>query len=68
MREAFEVYAGGGSAKGLGVMLEARTGGRWNDAKVHKLLSRPHYNGEGLYGVTTKKQTENGDRPYRQRA
>ena len=27
---------------------------------MHKLLSRPHYKGEGLYGVTTKKQTENG--------
>ena len=60
VREAFELYASGAPARAVGVMLEARTGGRWNDSKVHRLLSRPHYKGEGQYGVTTKKQTENG--------
>ena len=60
VREAFEVYASGAPARAVGVMLEARTGGRWNDSKVHRLLSRPHYRGEGQYGVTSKKHTERG--------
>ena len=60
VREAFTTYAEGGSAGAVGAMLEERTGGPWNGAKVHKLLSRPHYKGAGQYGVTSKKHTENG--------
>ena len=60
VREAFTTYAEGGSAGAVGAMLEERTGGPWNGAKVHKLLSRPHYKGAGQYGVTSKKHTSNG--------
>ena len=63
MREAFTTYAEGGSARAVGAMLEERTGGPWNGAKVHKLLSRPHYKGAGQYGVTSKKHTEQRDHP-----
>ena len=56
----FAAYLSGTPVRTIKIELEARTGKRWHEAHVHRLLGRSVYAGSYLYGKTTARKMEDG--------
>ena len=60
VRYIFMAYLQGTPATAIVVELEDRTGRRWHEAHVHRLLGQSVYAGSYLYGKTTARKLEDG--------
>ena len=60
VRRIFTAYRQGTPATAIVVELEERTGRRWHEAHVHRLLGQSVYMGRFLYGKSRKLKMEDG--------
>ena len=60
VRRIFTAYRQGTPATAIVVELEERTGRRWHEAGLHRLLGQSVYAGSYLYGKTTTRKMEDG--------